>query len=228
MNHRRLLFVPLVAMLLSGAVFSQPREVGNLIIDGIPDIPPRIVERMNQYQNVRSAAFLDWNPNGAGMLISTRFAETSQIHYVDHPGGARQQLTFFKEPVGGGSHRVGAGVIGVEYASIFSALGGVEVTLVEKRPGMLEFVDEQIVDDLRYELRRRDVIFRFGEEVESIADEGSRVRAVLKSGKHVVSDALLYAVGRQGATFSLGLETLGLEPDPRGRLQTDAHIAVGQ
>ncbi len=107
MSHRRLFAIPLCIVLLSGLVFSQSREVGNLVIDGIPDIPPRIVERMNQYQNVRSAAFLDWNPNGPGILISTRFAETSQIHFVERPGGARQQLTFFKEPVGGGSYYPG-------------------------------------------------------------------------------------------------------------------------
>ncbi len=107
MSHRRLLLVALFAILLSGLVFSQSREIGNLVIDGIPDIPQRITERMNQYQNVRSAGFLDWNPNGPGILISTRFAETSQIHYVERPGGSRQQLTFFKEPVGGGSYYPG-------------------------------------------------------------------------------------------------------------------------
>ncbi len=107
MAHRRLLLVSLFAILLSGLVFSQSREIGNLIVDGIPDIPPRLAERMNQYQNVRSAGFLDWNPNGPGILISTRFAETSQIHYVERPGGSRQQLTFFKEPVGGGSYYPG-------------------------------------------------------------------------------------------------------------------------
>ncbi len=107
MSHRRLFAIPLFIVLLSGLIFAQPREVGNLVIDGIPDIPGRIVERMNQYQNVRSAGFLDWNPNGLGILISTRFAETGQIHYVERPGGARQQLTFFKEPVGGGSYYPG-------------------------------------------------------------------------------------------------------------------------
>lgn len=107
MSHRRWLVIPVVVILWGGLVFSQSREIGNLVIDGIPDIPPRIAERMNQYQNVRAAAFLDWNPNGPGILISTRFAETSQIHYVERPGGARQQLTFFKEPVGGGSYYPG-------------------------------------------------------------------------------------------------------------------------
>ncbi len=78
---------------------AQVKEIGSLLVDGVPDIPQKIVERMNQYQNVRLASFVDWNPFGPGMLIATRFGETSQIHYVEWPGGARQQLTFFKEPV---------------------------------------------------------------------------------------------------------------------------------
>jgi dipeptidyl aminopeptidase/acylaminoacyl peptidase len=71
------------------------------VIEGIPEIPERIKDQMLQYQNVRSAYFEDWNPFGRGMLISTRFAETSQIHYVEMPGGARYQITFFSEPVEG-------------------------------------------------------------------------------------------------------------------------------
>lgn len=103
-------FLLIAAGFIAGAsseLAAQSREIGSLVIDGIPDIPQRITERMNQYQNVRSAGFLDWNPNGPGILISTRFAETNQIHFVDRPGGSRQQLTFFKEPVGGGSYYPG-------------------------------------------------------------------------------------------------------------------------
>ena len=79
------------------------REQGNLVIEDIPEIPQRIVERMLRYRNTRSAGINDWDPAGEGMLISTRFAETTQIHYVENPGGARRQITFFSEPVGGGS-----------------------------------------------------------------------------------------------------------------------------
>ena len=107
MSKRRSFFLLLIFSVLSQIAFSQPRELGSLVIDGIPDIPTRIVERMNQYQNVRSASFQDWNPNGPGILISTRFGETSQIHFVERPGGARRQLTFFKEPVGGASYYPG-------------------------------------------------------------------------------------------------------------------------
>ncbi|NUM33136.1 MAG: alpha/beta fold hydrolase [Candidatus Brocadiae bacterium] len=78
---------------------TQVREFGSLVSDGIPEIPSRIIDRMNQYQNVRSASFLDWNPSGEGILITTRFGDTNQIHFVQSPGGARQQVTFFREPV---------------------------------------------------------------------------------------------------------------------------------
>jgi dipeptidyl aminopeptidase/acylaminoacyl peptidase len=78
------------------------REIGALVFDGVPEIPQRIIERMNQYQNVRSASPLDWNPTG-GLLITTRFGDTSQLHHIAHPEGARRQLTFYKEPVSSGS-----------------------------------------------------------------------------------------------------------------------------
>jgi hypothetical protein len=79
------------------------REVGALVFDGVPEIPPRIVERMNQYQNVRSASPQDWAPGG-GLLISTRFGDTAQLHHVAFPGGDRRQITFYKEPVSSGSY----------------------------------------------------------------------------------------------------------------------------
>ncbi len=74
-------------------------EKGNLVIEGIPEIPERIENRLQQYINTRSAYLSDWLPGGGGMLISTRFAETSQVHLVKVPGGARHQITFFDEPV---------------------------------------------------------------------------------------------------------------------------------
>ena len=77
------------------------KEQGNLVIEGIPEIPQRIVDRMMQYQSTRSAYLHDWDSTGEGMLISTRFGETSQLHLVEKPGGARRQITFFPEPVRG-------------------------------------------------------------------------------------------------------------------------------
>jgi dipeptidyl aminopeptidase/acylaminoacyl peptidase len=79
----------------------ERREIGNLVIEGIPEIPERIKDRMLQYQNTRSASFSGWDSEGKGIFVSTRFGETSQIHYVSKPGGARKQLTFFMEPIRG-------------------------------------------------------------------------------------------------------------------------------
>lgn len=79
------------------------REVGALILEDIPEIPAELTERLLQYQNMRGASLADWLPDGEGLLIRTRFAETTQLHAVAFPGGARRQITFFPEPVGGGS-----------------------------------------------------------------------------------------------------------------------------
>jgi NAD(P) transhydrogenase len=115
---------------------------------------------------------------------------------------------------------VGGGVIGVEYASTFAALG-VEVTLVEMRPRLLEFVDSEIVESLVYQMRGNDCILRLGEEVDSVQVDGSRAVANLKSGKKIISDLLLYSIGRTGATGRLNLGEAGLSADDRGRLKVN-------
>ena len=74
---------------------------GNLVMQDIPPIPESVVADLSRYQNVRSAGFLDWTREGSGVYVSTRFGNVSQVHRVDFPGGARRQLTFFDEPVGG-------------------------------------------------------------------------------------------------------------------------------
>jgi NAD(P) transhydrogenase len=117
---------------------------------------------------------------------------------------------------------VGAGVIGLEYASVVIALGR-EVTLIDQRPTLLDFVDREIVEMLAYALRRSGVTFRLGEKVVSVARESEapgpeRVVALLESGKKVHGDALLYAVGRQGNADRLNLEAAGLAADARGRI----------
>ena len=118
---------------------------------------------------------------------------------------------------------VGGGIIGREYASMLSALG-VEVTLVEQRPSVLEFTDQEIVDTLLYHMRERGATFRLGEQVVSVRiDERNRVEANLDSGKQVHADALLYAVARQANTDLLDLAAAGLEADARGRIAVDEH-----
>ncbi len=92
----------IIFLIISLGNGGEVKQIGNLIIEEIPDIPEVVQERTRQYQNVRSAWISSWNPSGEGMLISTRFAETSQLHFLKEPMGMRQQITFFDEPVGGG------------------------------------------------------------------------------------------------------------------------------
>ncbi|MFN0069674.1 MAG: S9 family peptidase [Limisphaerales bacterium] len=73
----------------------------NLVAEGIPPAPPELRASVARYLEFRTAAFLDWHPQRREMLVSTRFAETPQLHVVAQPGGARRQLTFFPEPVAG-------------------------------------------------------------------------------------------------------------------------------
>jgi NAD(P) transhydrogenase len=117
---------------------------------------------------------------------------------------------------------VGGGVVGVEYACMFAVLG-VRVTLIEKRDRLLEFADREIIEALSYHLRDSRVTLRMGEEVESVEElPGGTVVANLASNKKVSGDALLYAVGRQGAVDELNLAAAGLAADSRGRIPVDA------
>jgi NAD(P) transhydrogenase len=121
---------------------------------------------------------------------------------------------------------VGAGVIGIEYASMFARVG-IEVTIVEKRERPLEFLDREIVDELMHQMRDRDVTFRMEESVASIRVEpGPPRRAVilLESGKRIVSDAVLFSAGRIAATAGLELAAAGITPGDRGRLKVDAQF----
>ena len=113
---------------------------------------------------------------------------------------------------------MGAGVVGVEYACMTAALD-IPTTLVDKRECMLEFLDEEIVENLRYHMREMGITFHFGEAVSGVrkTEEGS-VIAELASGKILKSDMLLFCVGREGNTAGLCLENAGLEADDRGRI----------
>jgi NAD(P) transhydrogenase len=117
---------------------------------------------------------------------------------------------------------VGAGVVGLEYASFMAALGA-DVTLIDQRPVLLEFVDREIVEALLYHLRQLGVTFRLGEKVAQVGIDAQRdfVFAELESGKRVHGDALIYAVGRQANGDQLHLEAVGLAPDSRGRLKVN-------
>jgi NAD(P) transhydrogenase len=120
----------------------------------------------------------------------------------------------------------GAGVIGIEYASMFAALG-TKVTVVERRMRMLEFCDEEVVEALKYHLRDLAVTFRFGETVGSVEAHPQGAIALLSSGKKIPADTVLYSAGRQGMTGRLNLEAAGLTADDRGRITVDEFFRTG-
>jgi|SRR5579862_86110 len=114
---------------------------------------------------------------------------------------------------------VGAGIIGLEYASMFAALG-VKVTLLDQRPVLLDFADREIVESLCFQLRQLGTVFRLGEKVISVAfdEQRDRVCAKLESGKNVHGQALLYTVGRQANSDQLNIAAAGIGSDERGKL----------
>jgi NAD(P) transhydrogenase len=113
---------------------------------------------------------------------------------------------------------IGAGVIGVEYATIFSALD-VPVALVEPRESFLDFIDQEIIEDFTHQMRDRGMTIRLGAKVTAVEIENGWPVAVLEGGRRVRSEMLLYAAGRVGATDTLNLPACGLEVDHRGRLK---------
>ncbi len=117
---------------------------------------------------------------------------------------------------------IGAGVIGMEYASIFSALD-VRVTVLEPSEALLPFLDRELVDEFVHDLRDRGVTLRFGCKVKAVTSEAP-ARCVIETedGRHLAADMVLFAAGRVGATDSLGLAACGLATDARGRIAVDA------
>jgi NAD(P) transhydrogenase len=115
---------------------------------------------------------------------------------------------------------MGGGVIGVEYATIFSALD-VPVTLIEPRGTILDFVDREIVEDFMHQMRDRGMQLRLGVAVDAITANETGVEIKLADGRNVRSECLLYAAGRSGNVASIGLEVVGIETDSRGRITVD-------
>ncbi len=116
---------------------------------------------------------------------------------------------------------IGAGVIGIEYATIFSALD-TQVTLLDPKTTMLDFIDKEIVEDFTYQLRDRNMKLLLGQKadkVEKLPD--GKVELTLDSGRRIVTDMVLFAAGRMGATDTLNLAAAGLEADSRGRLSVN-------
>ncbi len=160
---------------------------------------------------------------GAKILIAcgTRPAHSPEIPFDNH----RIVDTDHLADLGGLPKEiivVGAGVVGLEYASFMAALGA-DVTVIDQRPAVLEFVDRQIVEALSYHLRQLGVTFRLAERVTHVEIDPlrNRVSVELESGKRVLGDALIYAVGRQANGDQLDLEPSGLGTDSRGRLKVN-------
>jgi NAD(P) transhydrogenase len=120
---------------------------------------------------------------------------------------------------------VGAGVIGIEYATIFATLG-VRVTVIDKRTSLLPFVDEEVIDTLVHLMRQERVTMRLGEGVSGIdvidGEQGQKVHIALESGKHINTETVLYSIGRTGATEKLNLPAAGVTADERGRITVNA------
>ena len=123
---------------------------------------------------------------------------------------------------------IGAGVIGVEYASIFSALD-VEVNLIDGRDNLLGFMDKELTDELIHQFRDQGMLVRLGEQVESITyQKDCSVLTALKSGKQLHSDVVLVAAGRSGNTQRLNLEMAGVELNSRNLIQVNENYQSSQ
>ena len=143
----------------------------------------------------------DWVPfNGTTIVDSDEFLDITQLP---------RSLTV-----------IGAGVIGVEYATMFSALD-IRVTLIEPRETFLDFVDKATIQEFSHHIRENGVDLRLGSGVAKIEDMDGHVEVTLDNRRHVRSEMMLFAAGRMGATDSLGLDTVGLETDHRGRIEVD-------
>jgi NAD(P) transhydrogenase len=138
--------------------------------------------------------------NGSNILDSDEFLEISQI--------PRSLIV------------IGAGVIGVEYATMFAALD-IRVTLIEPRETFLDFIDSTLIQEFTHEIRENGVDLRLGSPVSNIEDGGDYVEVSLENGRHVRAEMLLFAAGRMGATEKLGLGATGLITDHRGRIDVD-------
>lgn len=115
---------------------------------------------------------------------------------------------------------VGAGVIGVEYATMFAALD-ISVTLIEPRDSFLDFIDKGIIQDFTHQIKENGLDLRLGSAIEKVEDAGEHVEVTLENGRHVRAEMLLFAAGRMGATEKLNIKSAGLESDHRGRIEVD-------
>jgi NAD(P) transhydrogenase len=116
---------------------------------------------------------------------------------------------------------IGGGVIGIEYATIFSALD-VKVTVIDPADGLLPFIDRELVDEFIHELRDRGMSLRLQSKVKSVTRPAHDACLIeLEDSRQIWSEMVLFAAGRKGATEALELETCGLATDERGKIEVD-------
>ncbi|MGW0037188.1 Si-specific NAD(P)(+) transhydrogenase [Gordonia sp. NPDC003376] len=187
-----------VTMLIGNAHFTGPHEIA-------------IEDATGDHKHVTADHFI--------VAVGTRPARPASVEFDgDTVVDSDQILTIDRVP--NSMVVVGAGVIGIEYASMFAALG-TKVTVIEQRPAMLDFCDREIVEALQYQLRERGVTFRFGEQVKEVETHPSGTLTILASGKQIPADTVLYSAGRQGVSDELRVDAAGLTADARGRLTVD-------
>jgi len=97
-----LALVALALSPLSARAADDPHKPPAIETQEVPAVPESLLLRLEQYQNMRAAGFSGWDPEGKGILIRTRFGNSAQLHRVYEPGGRREQITFYDEPVSGG------------------------------------------------------------------------------------------------------------------------------
>ncbi|MDF0677344.1 MAG: Si-specific NAD(P)(+) transhydrogenase [Nitrospira sp.] len=157
------------------------------------------------------------------IAVGTEPARPSHIPFDDHTIIDTDGLLTLKR-IPASIVIVGGGVIGTEYASMLAALG-IPVTLIDKRPRLLEFVDHEIIETLQQRMKDLGVTLYHDEEVLAIKQEWNKsVRVTLRNNRPVHTSTLMYAIGRVGATQSLNLHAVALKPDERGRLTVNEHF----
>ena len=192
-------------------VRAQLKRNGVAIYQGSADfLDPHTVEVQGEGEGIRV--------KGEKILVAsgTRPAHSPEIPFDNHRVVDTDHVSGLGR-IPKGIIVVGAGVVGLEYASFMAALGA-DVTLIDQRPVILDFVDREIVDALLYHLRQLGVIFRLGEKAARVGIDTQRdfVFAELESSKQVHGDALISAVGRQANGDQFHLEAAGLAADSRG------------
>ncbi len=137
-------FVAVAATGLAFAADVQRVERGMLVTENVPETPAALKDTLLQYQNVRGASFADWTPDGKSILISTRFGDAAQLHRVDMPLGLRRQLTFFPEPIGGGTYRPDRGPRTILYGKDRGGDENFQLYLMDEREGASTMITDGV------------------------------------------------------------------------------------